>query len=205
MTASAAERPRAPRRHPPRPPRPLRQPGAQGGRVCRVRRRDPRGPLRLPRAAGARPRRRPGGDGLAPCARRGRSSSASPPPRPWRSLAREAGRVRGPVVAPVPWVDHVVASSVDRWAALRPWFGYSLFAALFAGGLSGPARRRLVRRGAGGAGLVVRPRRRRRRPRRRPGRGRGVAARPVAAVPTPASRSRRPASGVPPRRCGRTR
>ncbi|MFW5470790.1 hypothetical protein ACOCJ4_12155 [Knoellia sp. CPCC 206435] len=52
-------------------------------------------------------------------------------------LGREAGRVRGPVVAPVPWVDHVVASSLDRWAALRPWFGYSLFAALFAGGLSG--------------------------------------------------------------------
>jgi hypothetical protein len=52
-------------------------------------------------------------------------------------LGGEAGRVRGPVVAPVPWVDHVVASSLDRWAALRPWFGYSLFAALFAGGLSG--------------------------------------------------------------------
>ncbi len=52
-------------------------------------------------------------------------------------LGREAGRVRGPVVAPVPWVDHVVASSLDRWAALRPWFGYSLFAVLFAGGLSG--------------------------------------------------------------------
>jgi hypothetical protein len=52
-------------------------------------------------------------------------------------LGREAGRVRGPVVAPVPWVDHVVASSLDRWAALRPWFGYSLFAALFAGGLCG--------------------------------------------------------------------
>ncbi|MFW5472711.1 hypothetical protein ACOCJ5_05320 [Knoellia sp. CPCC 206450] len=49
-------------------------------------------------------------------------------------VAREAGRVRGPVVAPVPWVDHVVVSSVDRWAALRPWFGYSLFAVL-AGGL----------------------------------------------------------------------
>lgn len=53
------------------------------------------------------------------------------------AAAREAGRVRGPIVAPVPWVDHVVASSVDRWAALRPWFGYSLFAALFAGGVSG--------------------------------------------------------------------
>jgi len=51
--------------------------------------------------------------------------------------AREAGRVRGPIVAPVPWIDHVVASSVDRWASLRPWFGYSLFASLFAGGLSG--------------------------------------------------------------------
>lgn len=53
------------------------------------------------------------------------------------ALAREAGRVRGPIVAPVPWVDHVVASSLDRWAALRPWFGYSLFAALTAGALTG--------------------------------------------------------------------
>ena len=52
-------------------------------------------------------------------------------------LGREAGRVRGPVVAPVPWVDLVVASSLDRWAALRSWFGYSLFAVLFAGGLAG--------------------------------------------------------------------
>lgn len=52
-------------------------------------------------------------------------------------VAREAGRVRGPIVAPVPWIDHVVASSVDRWSSLRPWFGYSLFAALFAGGLAG--------------------------------------------------------------------
>lgn len=51
--------------------------------------------------------------------------------------AREAGRVRGPIVAPVPWVDHVVASSIDRWAALRQWFGYSLFAVLFAGGVTG--------------------------------------------------------------------
>lgn len=53
------------------------------------------------------------------------------------ALAREAGRVRGPIVAPVPWVDHVVASSLDRWAALRPWFGYSLFASLTAGALTG--------------------------------------------------------------------
>lgn len=51
--------------------------------------------------------------------------------------ACEAGRVRGPIVAPVPWIDHVVASSVDRWASLRSWFGYSLFATLFAGGLAG--------------------------------------------------------------------
>ncbi|KGN30322.1 hypothetical protein N802_09260 [Knoellia sinensis KCTC 19936] len=53
------------------------------------------------------------------------------------AMAREAGRVRGPVVAPVPWVDHVVTSSIDRWDALRPWFGYALFTTLFAGGLSG--------------------------------------------------------------------
>ncbi|WP_404380150.1 hypothetical protein LL946_09855 [Knoellia locipacati] len=53
------------------------------------------------------------------------------------AMAREAGRVRGPIVAPVPWVDHVVASSVDRWAALRPWFGYSVFAVLVGGGMAG--------------------------------------------------------------------
>ena len=52
-------------------------------------------------------------------------------------VAREAGRVRGPVVAPVPWVDLVVVSSVDRWAALRPWFGYSLFAVLAGGAMAG--------------------------------------------------------------------
>lgn len=78
-----------------------------------------------------------------------REAMASALRSPWAALvlilvvaavavaAREAGRVRGPIVAPVPWIDHVVASSIDRWAALRPWFGYSLFAALFAGGLSG--------------------------------------------------------------------
>ncbi|GGB76322.1 hypothetical protein N798_01925 [Knoellia flava TL1] len=52
-------------------------------------------------------------------------------------VAREAGRVRGPVVAPVPWVDLVVVSSVDRWAALRPWFGYALFAVLAGGAMAG--------------------------------------------------------------------
>ncbi|MFC7490118.1 MULTISPECIES: hypothetical protein [unclassified Knoellia] len=78
-----------------------------------------------------------------------REAMASALRSPWSALvlvavvaavavaAREAGRVRGPIVAPVPWIDHVVASSIDRWASLRPWFGYSLFAALFAGGLSG--------------------------------------------------------------------
>jgi len=52
-------------------------------------------------------------------------------------VAREAGRVRGPVLAPVPWVDLVVASSLDRWTALRPWFGYSLFAVLAGGAMVG--------------------------------------------------------------------
>lgn len=78
-----------------------------------------------------------------------RQSMASALRSPWSALvlavvvaavavaAREAGRVRGPIVAPVPWIDHVVASSIDRWAALRSWFGYSLFATLFAGGLAG--------------------------------------------------------------------
>lgn len=78
-----------------------------------------------------------------------REAMASALRSPWSALvlvvvvaavagaAREAGRVRGPIVAPVPWIDHVVASSVDRWFALRSWFGYSLFAALFAGGLAG--------------------------------------------------------------------
>lgn len=78
-----------------------------------------------------------------------REAMASALRSPWSALvlivilaavalaAREAGRVRGPIVAPVPWIDHVVASSIDRWASLRSWFGYSLFAALFAGGLAG--------------------------------------------------------------------
>ena len=78
-----------------------------------------------------------------------REAMASALHSPWAALvlivlvaavaaaAREAGRVRGPIVAPVPWIDHVVASSIDRWASLRPWFGYSLFAALFAGGVAG--------------------------------------------------------------------
>ena len=68
------------------------------------------------------------------------------------ALAREAGRVRGPVVAPVPWVDLVVGSSLDRWAALRPWFGYSLFAVLAGGAMSGA----LVAASLWGAG-VARP------------------------------------------------
>lgn len=78
-----------------------------------------------------------------------RDAMASALRSPWSALvlvalvaavaaaAREAGRVRGPIVAPVPWIDQVVTSSIDRWAALRPWFGYSLFATLFAGGLAG--------------------------------------------------------------------
>lgn len=66
------------------------------------------------------------------------------------AVAREAGRVRGPIVAPVPWVDLVVSSAVDRWAALRPWFGYSLFAVLFAGGLAGV----LVGASFAGAGVI---------------------------------------------------
>ncbi|MEO6018814.1 MAG: hypothetical protein ABIP45_01020 [Knoellia sp.] len=80
-----------------------------------------------------------------------RQAMASALRSPWSALvlivivagvaaaAREAGRVRGPIVAPVPWIDHVVGSSIDRWASLRPWFGYSLFATLFAGGLAGLA------------------------------------------------------------------
>ncbi|MFC7487168.1 hypothetical protein ACOCJ7_00485 [Knoellia sp. CPCC 206453] len=80
-----------------------------------------------------------------------REAMASALRSPWSALAlvvvvaavtlaaREAGRVRGPIVAPVPWIDHVVASSIDRWASLRSWFGYSLFATLFAGGLAGLA------------------------------------------------------------------
>ncbi len=38
------------------------------------------------------------------------------------AVAHGVGRRRGPVVPPLPWVDHVVASSLDRSVALREWW-----------------------------------------------------------------------------------
>jgi hypothetical protein len=37
-------------------------------------------------------------------------------------VAHAAGRRRGPAVPPLPWVDHVVASSLDRSVSLREWW-----------------------------------------------------------------------------------
>jgi hypothetical protein len=37
-------------------------------------------------------------------------------------LAHGVGRRRGPVVPPLPWVDHVVSSAIDRAVAVREWW-----------------------------------------------------------------------------------
>ena len=73
-------------------------------------------------------------------------------PRWWPSLLAVAltalvhglGRRRGPVVPPLPWVDHVVAGPLDRAATLREWWlvsatllvaGATVFAGVLGGGL----------------------------------------------------------------------
>ncbi|MCU1538167.1 MAG: hypothetical protein JWP82_2518 [Humibacillus sp.] len=47
-----------------------------------------------------------------------------------------AGRFRGPVVPPMPWIDLVLAAPVDRALALRRWWRYSVLGVLFVAGLS---------------------------------------------------------------------
>ena len=134
-------------------------------------------------------------------------------------LVHGLGRRRGPVVPPLPWVDHVVAGPLDRAATLREWWlvsatllvaGATVFAGRPRRGAVGVghdrarcARRRAARRpGARGGrrrGLARRPGRcRLGRPRRLPASGLGRrraprAARPVRrAAPPRASRAARP-------------
>lgn len=68
-------------------------------------------------------------------------------------LVRRSGRERGPVTPPLPWVDHVVVSAIDRGRALLQWWagalvggvttgallGGILGGGLFASGVGGPA------------------------------------------------------------------
>lgn len=48
-----------------------------------------------------------------------------------------AGRFRGPVVPPLPWIDLVVTAPIDRALAVRRWWRYALAGGLFLGTLSG--------------------------------------------------------------------
>ena len=48
-----------------------------------------------------------------------------------------AGRFRGPVVPPMPWIDLVLQAPLDRALALRRWWRYAAIGGLFVGALSG--------------------------------------------------------------------
>jgi hypothetical protein len=48
-----------------------------------------------------------------------------------------AGRFRGPVVPPMPWIDLVLGAPLDRALALRRWWRYAAAGGLFVGALSG--------------------------------------------------------------------
>ena len=48
-----------------------------------------------------------------------------------------AGRFRGPVVPPLPWIDLVVAAPVDRALALRRWWRWAMLGCVFVGGVAG--------------------------------------------------------------------
>ena len=48
-----------------------------------------------------------------------------------------AGRFRGPVVPPMPWIDLVLPAPLDRALALRRWWRYAAIGGLFVGALSG--------------------------------------------------------------------
>ena len=48
-----------------------------------------------------------------------------------------AGRVRGPVVPPLPWIDLVLAAPVDRALALRRWWRFAVGGGLLLGGVVG--------------------------------------------------------------------
>ncbi len=49
------------------------------------------------------------------------------------AVAHRAGRSRGPVVPPMPWIDLVAASPLDRALTLRRWWGVALTGALTGG------------------------------------------------------------------------
>jgi hypothetical protein len=48
-----------------------------------------------------------------------------------------AGRTRGPVVPPLPWIDLVLSAPVDRALALRRWWRFAVAGGLLVGGLLG--------------------------------------------------------------------
>lgn len=48
-----------------------------------------------------------------------------------------AGAYRGPVVPPLPWVDHVVTAPIDRAVAVGRWWRLALGLCVFLGGLAG--------------------------------------------------------------------
>ena len=48
-----------------------------------------------------------------------------------------AGAYRGPVVPPLPWIDHVVSAPIDRAVAVGRWWRLALGLGVFLGGLAG--------------------------------------------------------------------
>lgn len=48
-----------------------------------------------------------------------------------------AGHFRGPVVPPLPWIDHVVSTPIDRALSVRRWWRMASAGTVFAGGLVG--------------------------------------------------------------------
>ena len=48
-----------------------------------------------------------------------------------------AGSFRGPVVPPLPWIDHVVGTPIDRALSVRRWWRTAVGGTVFAGALAG--------------------------------------------------------------------